>query len=197
MTAAEALAPFTRAFTVQGPCLALAMLRGLKRYEFRGRAWSPGWYFLHSGDQPAPTSIAEVLEAEWPSAPRESTLRFSAVYGAVRLGHALPSDALRSPWVRFGKMSLPIEGAIEFAEPLAPVQGQQNSCCVAFAGLRSGLLVAAARRSVKTTVSRPQWGLGRNFESRLGHCCPTAVVSRCPPPSVGCLRALCARRSLT
>jgi hypothetical protein len=80
-----------KSFTVRGPALVSAMLKGKKRYEVRSCRWSPGWYFLHAGASRASKDHAAALVLEWPDAPPEDSLPFSAVYGLVKLGLPLSS----------------------------------------------------------------------------------------------------------
>ena len=89
-----------RAFTIQGPQVALAMLRGSKRIESRKRRMAAGWYYLHVGRQSInslPPECSAALRQTWPDAPEEASLSKSCVVGMVCLGKVIQASKVEKP----------------------------------------------------------------------------------------------------
>ena len=82
------------AYTLRGPQLALAKLRGYKKYENRFWKLSPGY----AGCDDIATEHSSILGLSWPSAPPEDSLPKSAVYGIVLHGAAKDAASLSDPW---------------------------------------------------------------------------------------------------
>ena len=118
-----------RAFTIQGPQVALAMLRGSKRIESRKRRMAAGWYYLHVGRQSInslPPECSAALRQTWPDAPEEASLSKSCVVGMVCLGKVIQASKVENPWVC---ASLPlvheIVATVEFRSPVRWEKGKQ------------------------------------------------------------------------
>ncbi|CAK0852894.1 unnamed protein product, partial [Prorocentrum cordatum] len=90
-----------RTFTVHGPQMALAMLRGIKPVETRRFSWlRPGWSNLHVGKGPISKYPAcqEALRRTWPDAPAEGALLRQCVVGQVHLAKRVPLETVARPW---------------------------------------------------------------------------------------------------
>ena len=114
------------AFTVQGPQMALAMLRGFKPLENRSVRWRPGWYYLHCGQGRLPSDCSLPLSQTWPDAPAEDELPRSCIFGRVRLGRIVSSQRFEHPWAlaSLGKWAHIIEESLEFRQPIEHVKGK-------------------------------------------------------------------------
>ena len=87
-----------RVCTVRGAQMALAMLRGQKSGENRGRRWQAGWYNLHVGKQDLRQACVGPLSRTWPDAPDASALPRSCIVGQIRLGPAALAEGVDDPW---------------------------------------------------------------------------------------------------
>lgn len=117
-----------RAFTIQGPQVALAMLRGSKRIESRKRRMAAGWYYLHVGRQSInslPPECSAALRQTWPDAPEEASLSKSCVVGMVCLGKVIQASKVENPWVCASLPLVPEIVAIEFRSPVRWEKGKQ------------------------------------------------------------------------
>ena len=115
------------AMTVHGHAMALAMLRGYKRFENRPRLWAKGWYFLHVGGNPISPNLAKILLDTWPQAPDARELPRCCIVGMVRLGEgrAVDEPKEKSPWA-LGPVCHPIEEAIELSGVVTEFKGRQG-----------------------------------------------------------------------
>ena len=115
----------SRAYTVKGPQLALAMLRGFKRFENRSFKLRPGWYHVHAAQEGIGTEHSQILASTWPSAPSESQLARSAVYGMVLHGAALEVQDVSDPWA-IGPFCHPVLQSVELPRPSTNVDGHRR-----------------------------------------------------------------------
>jgi len=105
--------------------MGLAMLRGHKTDENRGRKWQSGWYFLHVGRERLSQDFAAILAKTWPDALAESAVPFKAVLGMVELDNSRHCDEVVDPWA-LGPFCSRIVAAVEFATPMPDVKGKEG-----------------------------------------------------------------------
>jgi hypothetical protein len=122
-----------RAFTVHGPQVGLAMLRGVKRVETRNTPFPRGWYSVHVGGKSLKTSLAvgpDLIKITWPDAPAELELPMSCIVGRVHLSKVVRADAAAGvhSWVvrSAGAFSMVISQAVEFLVPILEIRGHQS-----------------------------------------------------------------------
>ena len=135
----------TRAFTVQGPRMAEAMVKGLKRVESRPRPlFAPGWYFLHKGKKSgcddeyaqelqnllpdhSSGSMPEHSSASMLEVAVEDTCSTGAIVGMVCIGKQLRhSDLPKHQWVQESRpVVYEITKCMQFASAV-PLAGQQG-----------------------------------------------------------------------
>ena len=119
MSSSEDPSSCARAFTVQGPRMAEAMVKGLKRVESRPRPlFAPGWYFLHKGKKTgfdeeyaqelqsllpehSSGSMPEHSSGSMPEVAVEDACSTGAIIGMVCIGKQLRhSDLPNHQWVQ-------------------------------------------------------------------------------------------------
>ena len=145
MSSSEDPSSCARAFTVQGPRMAEAMVKGLKRVESRPRPlFAPGWYFLHKGKKTgfdeeyaqelqsllpehSSGSMPEHSSGSMPEVAVEDACSTGAIVGMVCIGKQLRhSDLPNHQWVQESRpVVYEITKCMQFAAGV-PLAGQQG-----------------------------------------------------------------------